>query len=212
MSFVARLLRRKLTIWTLLLLPGLWPIWPFYIKEDINVTIEGALYVVHHLGFTASVLLAIVLTFTPLRVLFPKSEIVQALNRHRRLVGVSSFAYGLVHFGTHLYYEGGFAKLGHTLQTDFTKPFLITGMVALTILLVLAVTSLNSAIRWLGGKVWKNLHRLVYLAAALVVYHQSAARKVFPVQVLWIFVPLAALELARIIKQQAKARGKPVPA
>jgi len=33
------------------------------------------------------------------------------------------------------------------------------------------------------------LHRLAYIAAALAAYHQAAARKLFPVQVLWIFVP-----------------------
>jgi sulfoxide reductase heme-binding subunit YedZ len=75
-------------------------------------------------------------------------------------------------------------------------------MITLTILFVLAVTSFNAAVRWLGGKKWKNVHRLAYVAAALVAYHQSAARKIFPVQVLWIFVPLALLELARIVKQR----------
>jgi methionine sulfoxide reductase heme-binding subunit len=207
-SFLANLLRRKFVIWTLILLPGLWPVWPIYIKEDFSVTADPWKFVLLHLGFTASVLLAVVLTFTPLRVLFPKSAIVQALNRHRRLVGVSAFGYGVVHFGVHLVYEGGLAKLAHTLKTDVTKPFLLTGMISLTILLVLSVTSLNAAIRWLGGKAWKNLHRLAYLAAALIAYHQSAARKVFPVQVLWIFVPLVVLEIARIVKQQSKPAAK----
>jgi methionine sulfoxide reductase heme-binding subunit len=207
-SLLANLLRRKAVVWTLILLPGLWPIWPIYIKEDFGVLADPLKYILLHLGLMASVLLAVVLTFTPLRVLFPKSAVVQALNRHRRLVGVSSAGYGVVHFGVHLYYEGGFAKLGHTLKTDVTKLFLVTGMIALTILVVLAVTSLNSAIRWLGGKAWKNLHRLAYIAAALVVYHQSAARKVFPVQVLWIFVPLALLEIARIVKQRNKVPAK----
>jgi methionine sulfoxide reductase heme-binding subunit len=59
-------------------------------------------------------------------------------------------------------------------------------------------------VRWLGGKRWKNLHRLAYVAAALVAYHQAAARKIFPMQVLWIFVPLAALELVRIVQQRRK--------
>jgi sulfoxide reductase heme-binding subunit YedZ len=152
-----------------------------------------------------------VLAFTPLRVLFPKWDVALALNRHRRLVGVSAFAYALVHFGVHLFYEG-FNKLGHTLKTDITKLFLVTGMIALTILLVLAITSLHAAVRWLGGKKWKNLHRFAYLAAALVFYHQSAARKVFPVQVLWVFVPLIVLEVARIVKQRAAKPRARLPA
>lgn len=200
LSFIANLLRRKVVIWTLILLPGLWPAWPIYIKQDFGVLADPLKFILLHLGFVASVLLAVVLAFTPLRVLFPKWDIAQALNRHRRLVGVSAFGYGAVHFSVHLYYEG-FSKLGHTLTTDVTKPFLLTGMISLTILLALAITSLNAAVRWLGGKAWKNLHRLAYIAAALIFYHQSAARKVFPVQVLYIYLPLILLELARIVKQ-----------
>lgn len=207
MGLLEKLLRAKAVIWTLILLPGLWPVWPLFVRQDPSALADPLKFILLHLGFTASVLLAIVLTFTPLRVLFPKWGVAQALNRHRRLVGVSAFAYGLVHFNVHLLYEGGFglATLATTLETDLTKPFLLTGIVALAILLVLAVTSLNAAVRWLGGRAWKNLHRLAYVAAALIAYHQSAARKVFPVQVLWIFVPLVLLELARIVKQRAKA-------
>jgi sulfoxide reductase heme-binding subunit YedZ len=181
---------------TLIVLPGLWPAWPLF-RQDPSVLADPLKYILHHLGFIACVLLAVVLTFTPLRVLFPKSGLVQALNRHRRLVGVSAFFYALLHLSTHLLYEGGFA----ILASDVKKPFLLTGLIAFSILLVLAITSLNRAVRWLGGKRWKKLHRLAYVAAALVAYHQAAARKIFPVQVLWIFVPLVLLELLRIVRQ-----------
>ena len=188
MAFFERFLRSKVVIWTLIILPGLWPIYPLFIKEDPSALADGLKFILLHLGFVASVLLATVLTFTPLRVLFPRSGVVQALNRHRRLVGVSAFAYGALHFSTHLFYEiqGGVAGPAAVLATDIKKPFLLTGMISLTILLVLAITSLHAAVRWLGGKRWKNLHRLAYIAAALIAYHQSAARKVFPLQVLWI--------------------------
>lgn len=204
MAWLENLLRRKVVIWSLIILPGLWPLWPIYVREDFSVIADAPKYILLHLGFMASVLLAIVLTFSPLRVLFPKSGIVQALNRHRRLVGVSAFAYALIHFGAHLYYEGGAAKLAHTLKTAVTIPFQLTGLIALSILLALSITSLQAMIRWLGGKRWKNLHRLVYLAAALVAYHQAAAKKLFPMQVVWIFGPLVLLEIARIVKQRRK--------
>jgi sulfoxide reductase heme-binding subunit YedZ len=206
MPFLEKLLRSKVVIWILIVVPGLWPAWPLFIQHDPSASADPLKFILLHLGFTASVLLAVVLTFTPLRVLFPKWGVAQALNRHRRLVGVSAFAYGAIHFATHLFYElqGGVASPAAVLKTDFTKPFLVTGMISLTILLVLAITSLHAAIRWLGGKTWKNLHRLAYVAAGLIAYHQSAARKVFPVQVLWIFVPLVLLEIARIVKQRRK--------
>ncbi len=211
MPLLEKLLRSKPVVWTLIVLPGLWPAWPIFISKNNTVLTDPLKYILHHLGFTACLLLVTVLTFTPLRVLFSKSGIALALNRHRRLVGVSAFAYGLLHFTTHLIYEGAAqdpAFIPEILRSVVDKPFQLTGLIALTILFVLAITSLHAAIRWLGGKTWKNLHRLAYLAAALIAYHQITARKTFPLQVVWLFGPLLALELARIWKQKV---GRVVP-
>jgi sulfoxide reductase heme-binding subunit YedZ len=203
-AFLAKLIRSKLVVWTAIVLPGLWPVWPIFVTKDPSVLADPLKFVLHHLGFVACLLLVTVLTFTPLRVLAPKNPVVLALNRHRRLVGVSAFVYAALHFTTHVVYEGGLdvAAIPSILRTAVGKPFQLTGLIALTILLVLAVTSLHAFVRWLGGKRWKNLHRLAYVAAALIAYHQAAARKVFPPQVLWIFVPLAVLEVLRIIRQR----------
>src|ERR1700746_47425 len=61
----------------------------------------------HQSGEIAIWTLGAVLSLSPLRVLFPNSVIVGALNRHRRIIGVSACVYGLVHLGTHILYEGG---------------------------------------------------------------------------------------------------------
>lgn len=208
MAILEKLLRSKVAIWILLVLPGLWPVWPIFLRPDPSVRADPLKFVLHHLGFTACVLLAIVLTFTPLRVLWPKWGIAQALNRHRRLVGVAAFAYALLHLTTHVVYETGldWSQLGHVFQVATTKPFQLVGLIAFTILLALAVTSPNFMLRRLGRN-WKRLHRLAYVAAALAAYHQAAARKLFPMQVVWIFGPLVLLEIARIIRER---KPKPV--
>ena len=208
---LAKLLRSKAVVWTLIVLPGLWPVWPIFIRPDPSVLADPLKFVLHHFGFTACVLLATVLAFTPLRVLFPKWGVALALNRHRRLVGVSACVYAALHFTTHLIYEGGtnVSAIPTILATAVKKPFQLTGLVMLAILVVLAVTSLKVFVRWLGGRRWKNLHRLAYVAAALAAYHQAAARKIFPQQVLWIFIPLALLELLRIAKQLRSASSPP---
>ena len=208
-SFLEKILRSKTVAWTLIVLPGLWPVWPIFVRHDPSVLADPLKYVLHHLGFVACLLLATVLAFSPLRVLFPKWGVALALNRHRRLVGVSAFVYAALHFATHLVYEGGteVGAIPKILATAVKKPFQLTGLITLTILLVLAVTSLRVFVRWLGGRAWKNLHRLAYVAAALAAYHQAAARKIFPMQVLWIFIPLAVLELARIARQFAQRRA-----
>ncbi len=210
MPWLEKLLRAKWVIWTLIVLPGLWPIYPWFIAKDPSVLADPLKVVLHHLGFIACLLLAIVLTFSPLRILFPKWGIAQALNRHRRLVGVSAFAYGLLHFATHVVYEGGTETefLPIVLQSIVKKPFQLTGLIALTILLVLTITSLHALVRWMGGKAWKNLHRLTYVAAGLVAYHQAAARKIFPMQVVYIFGPLILLEIARVVKQRKSAAAR----
>jgi sulfoxide reductase heme-binding subunit YedZ len=203
-----KLLRSKLVVWILIVLPGLWLVWPLFIQKETTALTDPLKFILLHLGFVACLLLAIVLTFSPLRVLFPKWPVAAALNRHRRLVGVSAFAYALLHFTVHVYYQydGTYDGTLEQLGKELRKPFQLTGLAALTILFILAVTSFNAAVRWLGGKKWKNLHRLVYLAAALVAYHQAAARKLFPLQVVWIFAPLLVLEIARIVKERTKAR------
>lgn len=210
MFSLEKLLRSKAVIWILIVLPGLWPVWPIFIRPNPSVLADPLKYVLHHLGFVACVLLAVVLTFTPLRVLFPKWGVALALNRHRRLVGVSVFAYGALHLTAHLLYEGAtdVSFLPTILRTAVNKPFQLTGLIAFTILLLLTVTSFNAAVRWLGGRLWKNIHRLVYVAAALAAYHQIAARKIFPVQVLWIFGPVIVLELLRIAQKSRSTREK----
>ncbi len=207
MAFFEKLLRSKIFVWTLLVLPGLWPLWPIFVVPDPSVGADPLKFILHHFGFVACVLLAVVLTFTPLRVLWPKSKLAQALNRHRRLVGVGAFAYALLHLIAYLL-GNGLSTLVHDAYV-VPKPFILAGLTAFTILLVLAITSLHALVRWIGGRRWKNLHRLAYLAAALAAYHQIYARKLFPVQVLWIFGPLALLEIARIVRQRANAAARP---
>lgn len=202
-----RLLRSKVFVLCVIVLPGLWPAWPI-LRRNPTVMADPGKYLLHHFGFVACILLATVLSFTPLRVLFPHSKLVQALNRHRRMVGVSTFVYAAIHLTFQFLHENGWP----TFWKDMRKPFLLAGMAIFLILLALAATSFNAAVRWLGGRRWKNLHRLAYAAAPLAAYHQAAARKLFPVQVLWIFVPLALLEAGRITKNLWPRKNKaPMP-
>src|SRR5438045_2758876 len=127
----------------------------------------------HRSGEIAIWTLGAVLSLTPLRVLFPGAQIVAALNRHRRAIGVSACVYGLLHFTAHVLYEGGWDGL----QRSLSKPFIWYGLAGLSILVALTATSNQFSIRKLGGRNWKGLHRLAYIAAALLIYHQALTRK-----------------------------------
>jgi sulfoxide reductase heme-binding subunit YedZ len=150
----------------------------------------------HQSGEIAIWMLGAVLALSPLRVLCPRSRVIAALNQHRRAIGVSACVYGLLHFGLHVLYEGGVDGLARSLS----KPFIWFGLGGLSILVVLALTSNNWFIRALGGKHWKLLHRLAYLAAALLIYHQSIAGKGHWQIARWLLFPLLALQAARLTK------------
>jgi methionine sulfoxide reductase heme-binding subunit len=150
----------------------------------------------HTTGEIAIWALGTVLSLTPLRVLFPKSRIVNALNRHRRYIGVSSCIYGLLHFTCHILYQGSLDPL----LASFSKPFIWFGFTGLTILVILALTSNNWMVRKLGAKNWKRLHRLAYLAGVILIYHQSIAGKGHWYIARWLLFPLLGLQIARLAK------------
>jgi sulfoxide reductase heme-binding subunit YedZ len=150
----------------------------------------------HRTGEIAIWMLGAVLSLSPLRVLFPRSRVVNALNRHRRAIGVTACVYGLLHFAFHLLYEGD----AQAIALSFFKPFIWFGLAGLSILVILAATSNNFSIRKLGGKNWKRLHRLAYAAAALLIYHQATAGKGHWHIARWLLFSLLLLQAARVTK------------
>lgn len=195
MPVLIRVLRSPFLVYSLIAFPGLYLVYPF-LQGDPTVLADPAKYLLEYAGKTATILFITVLSLTPLARIFPRSRVVNALNRHRRKIGVSSFVYALFHLFFYAVYEGGF----HTLPENLTKPFILSGATAFLILFVLASTSTDWAVRRLGGRPWKRLHRSVYLAAFLILYHQAAQEKVGAVQTVYFFAPLGLLQLIRIGK------------
>src|SRR6266404_1742988 len=161
----------------------------------------------HESGEIAIWTLGAVLALSPLRVLFPNSRIVTALNRHRRIIGVMACVYGLLHFSFHVLYEGGLDGLVRSLS----KPFIWFGAGGLIMLVILTVTSNQSSIRLLGGKNWKLLHRLAYVVAGLPIYHQAIAGKGHWAIARWLLFLLAALQVARLAKTLSQKKRPDVP-
>lgn len=194
---VSRVLANKLVALALLIGIGLWFLVIPAITNQLGANpIERLLHVS---GEIAIWLLGAVLSLSPLRVLFPRSSLVNALNRHRRYIGVSACIYGLAHFLCQVLYQG---DLDDLLQS-FSKPFTWFGLIGLTILVVLAATSNNWAVRRLGGKRWKLLHRLAYVAAVVLIYHQSIAGKGHWYISQWLLAWLLILQTARLTKYWA---------
>src|ERR1700739_2700389 len=207
MNMVTRILANKVVALGLLIGVGVWFLVVPALTDQLGANpIERLLHVSGEIAISA---LVAVLSLSPLRVLFPHSAIINALNRHRRYIGVSACIYGLVHFSSHVLYQGDWDDL---LQS-FTKPFTWFGLTGLSILVLLALTSNNWAVRKLGGKRWKLLHLLAYVAAIALIYHQSIAGKGHWYVARWLLLFLVALEGARLVKKIwfRKPTGKYLP-
>jgi methionine sulfoxide reductase heme-binding subunit len=200
---VARLLGSRLLLAFALTAPLLWAV-ARLLSGNPTVQADPLKYLLHHTGYTASLLLLCTLLLSPLLVLSRRASWTVSLHRHRKALGLASFGYAALHLTVHLLYEGRFS----ILVSDWEKPFLATGMVAWVLLALLAVTSLTALRRALGPVAWKWIHRSIYPAAALVCYHQVAARKITPVEVLWLFGGLAVLEALRWLRPLRSPRSQ----
>jgi sulfoxide reductase heme-binding subunit YedZ len=92
------------------------------------------------------------------------------LMRLRRMLGLFTFCYGLLHFLAYGWLDMGLV-LPDIWRDIVKRPFILVGSLALLLMLPLAATSSNRAIRALGGKRWQALHRSVYAVALLALLH-----------------------------------------
>ena len=106
------------------------------------------------------------LAITPLRDLAG----LPGLLRHRRALGVTAFTYALVHFLTYAWLDQGWV-IDDIVADVLKRNFILVGVIALLVMLPLALTSFNAAIRAMGGRRWQALHKLVYGVALLGLLH-----------------------------------------
>lgn len=110
--------------------------------------------------------LCIVLAVTPLR----QWTGLHALARWRRLLGLYVFFYSVLHFLAYAWLDMGFDPAA--IAKDLAKrPFALVGFLGFVLLIPLAATSFNRAIKALGAARWQRLHRLVYAVAGLGLLH-----------------------------------------
>lgn len=117
-------------------------------------------------GEWALYFLCITLAVTPLRRLTGWNWLV----RLRRMVGLYTFFYALVHFVAFLWFDH-FFDVAAMLADVVKRPFILVGFIAFVLLIPLAATSTNAMIKRLGGKRWQWLHRLIYAIGPLAILH-----------------------------------------
>ena len=152
----------KVAIFVLALLPFARLVWGTAtgaftdpLAEITKISGEWALY-----------FLCITLAVTPLRRLTGWNWLVKL----RRMVGLFTFFYALVHFIAFLWFDH-FFDVAAMLADVVKRPFILVGFIAFVLLIPLAATSTNAMIRRLGGKRWQWLHRLIYAIGPLAILH-----------------------------------------
>jgi methionine sulfoxide reductase heme-binding subunit len=147
--------------------------------------------------------LCITLAVTPLRH-WTKQP---ALARFRRMLGLFAFFYAVLHFLSYAWLDMGF-ELDAIVRDIPKRPFALVGFTAFLLLLPLAATSFNRAVKALGGARWQRLHRVVYLVALLGLLHffwMRSAKNDFADVALYaaVLAVLLGWRLARAFKPRA---------
>ena len=111
-------------------------------------------------------MLCLTLAVTPLRELTGLAP----LARFRRMLGLYTFFYAVVHFLCYAWLDMGF-DVSDIARDIAKRPFILVGTTALVLLVPLAATSFNRAIRTISADRWQALHRAVYAIAGLALLH-----------------------------------------
>ena len=172
-------------------------------------------------GSCAYILLHLILVIGPLARLDRRFLIMVYNRRH---FGVALFFVGLAH----AWYVTGWYQafspvdkyvgllVGNTNVTSFIGfPFEYLGIAALLILFVMAATSHDFWLNFLGAPVWKAIHMTVYAAYGLLVMHvvlgllQSETSIVYPILIGAGVVLVVALHLAAALKEARDDKANP---
>jgi sulfoxide reductase heme-binding subunit YedZ len=111
------------------------------------------------------------------------------------MLGLFTFFYAALHLLAYVWFDMGF-DWPDILRDIGKRPFILVGMSAMLLLLPLAATSLDAAVRALGARRWQWLHRLVYVIAPLAILHffwMRSAKNDFAE--VWLYAALLAMLL-----------------
>ena len=119
----------------------------------------------HNAGKWGLRFLLLTLAITPLR----RVTGLNWLIRFRRMLGLFAFFYVSTHFLIYALLDQRL-EMGAIVEDIIERPYITLGITALIMLIPLALTSTNAMMRRLGRR-WQPLHRLIYPAALLGVWH-----------------------------------------
>lgn len=184
---------RRVPPWALYIVASVWAGWLFYLGATGGLGVEPIEALEHRYGELALQLIVAGLAVTPLRQWAGLN-----LMPFRRAIGVTAFGFVLAHV---LVWAVLDVQRPALIWADIVeRPYVTIGMAGFTLLIPLALTSNDWALRRLGGLRWRRLHRLVYPAALLGALHYVWLAKGFqiePLVYLALILGLVALRMRR---------------
>lgn len=157
----------KALLWVLGLAPlarlvsaGVWDLWGGLGANPVE-------FVTRSTGTWTLVCLCVTLAITPLRRLSGLNWLI----RVRRLCGLFTFFYGVLHALTYVWFDQYFDLMA-IVRDAVKRPFIAMGATAFLLMWPLALTSTHGMIRRLGRH-WGRLHRLVYVVAVAAILHYA---------------------------------------
>lgn len=140
--------------------------WLVYAAANNQLGANPAEALIRRLGDWTLRGLWLALAITPLRELTGLA----VLARFRRMLGVFSFAYASLHLLAYGWLDMGL-DFGDIAADIAKRPFILMGFTAWALMLPLAATSFNRAIKALGAKRWQVLHKAVYAVGVIGLLH-----------------------------------------
>lgn len=159
-------LRQPLAKWVLVVLSLV----PFaYLCAGVYFDSLGpnpAEYLIRASGDLTLRFLCITLLITPLRIITQWPEWLL----FRRSLGLLTFFYACIHALCYSLLDMSWAW-DEIAQDIVKRPFIAVGVAGMLLLTALAATSFNAAVKAMGAKRWRQLHRAVYGIAVLAILH-----------------------------------------
>jgi len=175
-----RLTRRVPTwlVWCLGMAPLTWLAWGLGLAlqgQSGPLGVDPVKTLEHETGLLALQFLIAGLAVTPLR-RFAGLNLI----KFRRALGLIAFTYLLAHIATWAVLD--VQAVSRVIEDLTSRTYIMVGMAGFLLLVPLAWTSRNTAIRRLGAVRWRRLHMLVYPAILLGGLHFVMSVKGWPVE------------------------------
>ena len=155
--------RIKPIIFVFLLLPSIFWTYQFVVG---GLGVNPIEKLMHNLGEFALRLLIATLLLSSL----VNFKYLRSLQMVRRMIGLFAFYYVLLHLTTYVVLDHYF-NWKFLLKDVLKRPFITLGFISFLLFIPLVLTSTKVMVRKLTYKVWKNIHKLIYVIAPLATMH-----------------------------------------